>query len=229
MQMDAHDRPALADLSWPRVPAGATVLVPVGATEQHGPHLPLDVDTVIADAVSRAAAQRCGPGVRVAPAVAFGASGEHQDFPGTLSLGTEALTHALVELGRSARTWAARIVFVNGHGGNLDAVTAAVDRLVYEGMDAAWHPCRHGDVHAGRPETSLMLHLNPGRVDLAAARPGATAPLAELLPLLRERGVRAVSPTGVLGDPRGAAADEGAALLEQMAGELVTFLTGGDT
>ncbi len=102
----------LDDIPWPAIPSSPVLLVPVGSTEQHGPHLPLDVDTLIATAVCRGAAERLGRGVLVAPPVAYGASGEHEGFPGTLSIGTEALTVVLVELARSARRWAGRIVFV---------------------------------------------------------------------------------------------------------------------
>src|SRR4051794_27413330 len=99
--------------------AGAwLVLVPVGSTEQHGPHLPLDTDTVIATAVAHGVAAEL-PGTWVAPPISYGSSGEHQSFPGTASIGTEALTHVLVELARSMRTWASRVVFVNAHGGNV--------------------------------------------------------------------------------------------------------------
>src|SRR5712671_2477486 len=95
----------LADLTWPeaaRLAAeGALLAVPVGATEQHGPHLPLSTDTDLAVALcARLAAAR--PGVLAAPPVAYGASGEHQDFPGTLSIGSEAVELLLVELCRSA-------------------------------------------------------------------------------------------------------------------------------
>lgn len=225
--MDSHETPTrvLADAPWPELPADLTLLVPVGSTEQHGPHLPLDVDTAIAVAVCAEAARRCGEGVRVAPPVTYGASGEHQDFPGTISIGTEALASALVELGRSARLWAGRIVFVNGHGGNLDALERAVTRLRAEGTDAAWLPCRHGDGHAGRAETSLMLHLDPARVRLGQAAAGATDPVRDLLPRLRAEGVRAVAPSGVLGDPTGATAEEGRALLARMADEIATTVT----
>jgi creatinine amidohydrolase/Fe(II)-dependent formamide hydrolase-like protein len=82
--------------------ASSAVLVPVGSTEQHGPHLPLDTDTRIATAVARAVAVRLGaasaPGGErylVAPAIAYGDSGEHQSFAGTISIGTEALTMLL--------------------------------------------------------------------------------------------------------------------------------------
>ncbi|EUA28531.1 creatinine amidohydrolase family protein [Mycobacterium intracellulare] len=119
----------------------ASVMIPLGSTEQHGPHLPLDTDTRIATAVARRARARLGDGWLVAPAIAYGASGEHQSFAGTISLGTEALTLLLVEYGRSAGTWARRLVFVNGHGGNVAALGAAVARLRAEGRDAGWCPC----------------------------------------------------------------------------------------
>jgi creatinine amidohydrolase len=114
------------------------------------------------------------------------------------------------------------VLLVNGHGGNLDALRAAVPLLRSEGRDVAWFPCGvpGGDAHAGRTETSLMLHVEPlGVRDLRPA--GVTTPIGQLLPRLRAEGVRAVSPTGVLGDPAGATADEGAALLEQMTARLI--------
>jgi creatinine amidohydrolase len=117
---------------------------------------------------------------------------------------------------------------VNGHGGNLEALRAAVPLLRREGRDAAWFPCgvAGGDAHAGRTETSLMLHVEPGVVHEARAEAGATAPIAELLPRLRAEGVRAVSPNGVLGDPAGASAAEGSALLAGLAGRLVAAVAG---
>src|SRR6516165_984356 len=106
-----------------------SIMVPLGSTEQHGPHLPLDTDTRIATAVARGAATRLEQEWLVAPAIPYGASGEHQSFAGTISIGTEALTMMLVEYGRSAACWARRLVFVNGHGGNVDALSRAVSRL----------------------------------------------------------------------------------------------------
>lgn len=207
----------LVDLTSPSVPNVPTVLVPVGSLEQHGPHLPLDTDTVIADAVARAAAVDL-PGSLVAPPIAYGSSGEHQSFAGTISIGTPTLTAVVVELVRSLRTWAGRVVLVNGHGGNLPALAAAVEQLRAEGHDVAWVPCAAEgmDLHAGRAETSLLLHLCPERVRTDLAEPGSTASLSEILPTMRAGGVAAVSPNGVLGDPTGASADEGRALLHAM-------------
>jgi mycofactocin precursor peptide peptidase len=221
------DPSRLADATWPDAEGRPLVVVPLGSVEQHGRHLPLATDTVLAGAAAEAAAAQL-PGAWVAPALAYGASGEHEGFPGTISIGTAALTALLVEYGRSAGRWAGRLLVVNGHGGNLDALRDAVPLLRQEGRDVAWFPCgvAGGDAHAGRTETSLMLHVEPEGVRTALAAPGATAPLAELLPRLRTEGVRAVSPDGVLGDPTGASAEEGRAQLDDLAGRLVAAAVG---
>lgn len=219
---------ALGRRVWPELvgPPSATVLVPVGSVEQHGPHLPLDTDTRIAEAVARGAAAKLGAGTLVTPAVAFGASGEHEGFPGTMSIGLDATRSVLVELGRSAGRWARRLVFVNGHGGNVSALRAAVELLRAEGRDARWYGCTPPcapDAHAGRAETSLMLALAPDTVRLGLAEAGNTAPLSELMPALRTGGLAAVTENGVLGDPSGANAAEGAAMLDAMVDALCSF------
>lgn len=193
-------------------------MVPSGSTEQHGPHLPLDTDTRIATAVARAVSAQLTPGWLVAPALAYGASGEHQGFAGTISIGTEALTSLLVEYGRSAAHWAQRLVFVNGHGGNVAALRGAVRVLRVEGRDIGWLPCAApgGDAHAGHTETSLLLHIAPAEVRTDRMLAGNGAPLAELLPSMRHGGVAAVSPVGVLGDPTTATAGEGKRIFAEM-------------
>ena len=117
----------LADQTWPEVDGQRVLLVPLGSTEQHGPHLPLDTDTRIAQAIANGAAGQLE--AVVAPALAYGASGEHAGFDGTLSIGTEALRLVLIELVRSAALTFGRIVLVNGHGGNHEATTHAVEQL----------------------------------------------------------------------------------------------------
>ncbi|MGQ0576785.1 MAG: mycofactocin biosynthesis peptidyl-dipeptidase MftE [Pseudonocardia sp.] len=216
----------LGGRTWQQVGLDLAVLVPVGSLEQHGPHLPLDTDARVAAAVA-ARVVAAEPSLVCAPVVGFGASGEHEGFPGTISIGHAALHLLLVELGRSACRWAGRLVFVNGHGGNLPTLAEAVVQLRAEGRDVAWFGCAvaGGDAHAGRTETSIMLALAPGLVRLDRAAAGVTGSLSELMPALRAGGVAAVSVNGVLGDPAGASAAEGEELLAEMAAALAAGLT----
>jgi creatinine amidohydrolase len=215
----------VADLTSPEAAGreGRLLVVPLGSTEQHGPHLPLSTDTDVSVGLAHRLA-RVRADVDVAPAVPYGASGEHAGFPGTLSVGTAALELLLVELVRSATATWPRVLLLSGHGGNAEAVRGAVALLRSESRDVrAWSPSLGGDAHAGRTETSLQLALG-ARVDLGRAQAGATAPLADLLPDLCAGGLRAVSPNGVLGDPAGASAQEGERLLEQAVAALDRWL-----
>ncbi|HEY3262561.1 MAG TPA: mycofactocin biosynthesis peptidyl-dipeptidase MftE [Pseudonocardiaceae bacterium] len=211
----------LAGLRSPQLAGVSPVLaVPLGATEQHGPHLPLGTDTAIAVELCRRLAERL-PRVLVAPAVPYGSSGEHAAFPGTLSIGRAAVELLVVELVRSADAFAG-VVLVSGHGGNLEPLGAAVGLLRSEGRRVlAWLPDGPPtDSHAGRTETSVMLRLAPGGVALGDAEPGDSTPLPRLLHRLRHGGLAAVSPNGVLGDPTGADASEGERILQRWADSL---------
>lgn len=209
----------LASQTWPLVQRAQsdTLVVPVGATEQHGPHLPLATDSRIAEAVARAVVHKHN-GAVLAPTVTIGASGEHAGFPGTLSVGTDALYTYLLELVRhSVPAWS-RVLFVNGHGGNAPALARLAETCDFEKRPIVVHHCHvpGADAHAGRTETSLMLHLHPELVRLDIAEAGNTSPVADLLPAMRSGGVASVSPNGVLGDPTGASADEGRRLLASL-------------
>lgn len=189
------------------------LVVPLGATEQHGPHLPLCTDTAIAVALADAIADAID-GAIAAPPLAYGASGEHADFAGTLSIGAAATELVLVELVRSASATFGAVLIVSTHGGNRGAVERAVARLCGEDRSvAAFFPHFPGDSHAGRTETSLMLALRPSLVRLGLFAAGNCAPLERLMPRLVREGVRAVSSNGVLGDPAGASAAEGKLML----------------
>ncbi|MGX6447837.1 mycofactocin biosynthesis peptidyl-dipeptidase MftE [Patulibacter sp. S7RM1-6] len=225
--------PTLADTRWTDLQEGEgrVLVVPVGATEQHGPHLPMTTDTDIAVALA-AALDRERDDVVVAPPVAFGSSGEHQGFPGTLSIGREATELLLVELGRSATETFRHVLFVSTHGGNVEAVNAAVRRLREERRDVrAWSPGWEGDLHAGHVETSVMLVLAPEAVRTANVVRGETAPLGEILPRMRREGVAGVSASGVLGDATTATAEDGRTLLRRALADLAdtveAWLRGG--
>ncbi|MDS1113842.1 mycofactocin biosynthesis peptidyl-dipeptidase MftE [Gordonia westfalica] len=214
----------LGQCSWPDLDGKViTLVVPLGSVEQHGPHLPLDTDTRIAAAVADVVCERfVAEDVLRAPDLNYGASGEHEGFAGTISIGHDALRGMLIEYGRSACRWARRIVFVNGHGGNTRTLIDAVTRLRYEGRDAAWFPCAFpgADAHAGFTETSVLLHVSPSMVDTARAVAGNREPVGALLGAMREGGVGAVSPNGVLGDPTEATADEGRRLVTEVTDRL---------
>ena len=213
-------------MTWPAATAAAAagrlLAVPLGSTEQHGPHLPLATDTLVATALAHGLAAR-RPDVVVAPALPYGSSGEHAGFSGTLSIGQAALEAVVVELVRSADAWEG-VVLVNGHGGNAEPLARAARTLSGEGRSLLpWspRPTRASlDLHAGRTETSLLLCLAPQLV--GADRPAGAVDLepAAALAAMRRGGVRAVADNGVVGDPAGASAEEGREMLEAMVADL---------
>lgn len=199
------------------------LIVPVGACEQHGPHLPLDTDLRIATALAEALVGKYDEGeMLITPPLAITASGEHASFPGTLSIGSSVMEQVVIELVRSA-DWSAGVVLVNGHGGNRLPVERAVRVLRSEQRRVlAWWPkVAGGDAHAGDTETSIMLALAPDLVRMHRAEAGNTEPLADLLDEMVAGGVRAVSDNGVLGDPRHATASHGRTLLTHLIIDLV--------
>jgi mycofactocin system creatininase family protein len=230
--LSARSAMSLAELTWGdaqrRGSDPITLAVPLGATEQHGPHLPLTTDTEIAaELVARLARARAD--VVAAPAVPYGSSGEHAGFAGTVSIGQEAVQRLLIELCRSATDSFARILLVSAHGGNREPLARAVTQLQREGRAIrSWEPSWSGDAHAGHTETSIMLALAPDRVWMDQAQLGVVEPIESLLPRLKREGVRAVSPNGVLGDPVGACAQAGQELLDRAETELVKLLDGWD-
>jgi len=215
----------LIDMTWPEVEAVAAnsvLAVPVGSTEQHGPHLPFTVDTEIAAALCDRLGQ-VRDRVVVAPAFAYGSSGEHAAFPGSLSIGQQGVETLLVELVRSADAFAG-VLLVNGHGGNSGAVSRAVRRLGQESRQVTcWSPSGSAvDSHAGRTETSVMLALRPESVRLDRLEAGDRRPLNQIMPLLVRSGVVSVSANGVLGDPGGASCGEGRRVLEHWTAGLLS-------
>ncbi len=237
-----ENRRHLAELRFPQVNELLTersILVqPVGAIEQHGPHLPLDTDLVVATEVAEAAVAERGDEVDawLLPPLAYSKSNEHAWAPGTIWLSASTLLAVLDDLGRcAAMTPARRLVFLNGHGGNSALLGVALRELrLHHGLlTFLAHPSVPADqgggspaaelgmgIHGGTDETSLMLHLRPERVALD----GVTRNVPEHLAAnehVRFGGPVAFGwlsndfgPGGYIGDPTPATAERGKALFE---------------
>lgn len=226
--------------------AGGLVLLPTGAVEQHGPHLPLDTDSFTASVVAtRAATLVAEFPVLVLPPVWWGLSPYWMVFPGTITLRAETLMELLVDIGTSvARHGFRRMVIVNGHGGNAGLIQAAAVKASSEAFQVAalsyWDLVPEemqrltardaGSIgHAGELETSLQLHLQPDCVDLGAVQPGDGLDLAARA-ATEGRGVylppnpQAESPSGVYGLPHAATAAKGEALLAAAADALARLI-----
>jgi creatinine amidohydrolase len=211
----------LGSMTWTEID-DTIVVVPVGSCEQHGPHLPLATDTIVAVALAERLAARRSDCV-VAPPLTITASGEHRGFPGTLSIGTEIMAGVVIELVRSA-DWAAGIVLVNGHGGNVTAMQRAAEVFDVERRDVLmwWPSMSDADPHAGHTETSLLLAIDADLVHLDRATPGPVPTLPELI----SEGVRPLSPSGVLGDPTTASVGAGERILSTLVDQLVGAVDG---
>jgi creatinine amidohydrolase len=214
------------------------LVLPIGATEQHGPHLPFNTDTVVAETVAEAAVEAAGAAVDAwtLPTLAITKSNEHAWSPGTLWLSARTLLAVLEDIGRCvAATPARRLVFMNGHGGNSALLNVACRelRLAFGLQTFLAHPSvppDHGGaspaeefgmgIHGGLDETSIMLHLRPELVDLAAGFRNVPEQLAAADHVRFGGDVsfgwlsNDFGPAGHIGDPTGASAERGKVLFE---------------
>ncbi|KRE17845.1 creatininase [Bosea sp. Root381] len=235
------------------LPAESTVAVlPLAAIEQHGPHLPVSVDTTVMNAML-ALAMPLVPAeldVLVLPTQAICKSNEHLHSPGTLTLGWETAIRSWIEIGESVkRAGLRKLILVTSHGGNIDpAKIVARELRVNHGMVAvntAWTafglpPGLYGDldahhgIHAGDIETSLMLYFRPDLVDMSKAalfKPRTVEMAEEGYSWLRPTGLHAMAwmaqdihPSGAAGDASLATAEKGKATAEHQAKGFVELL-----
>jgi creatinine amidohydrolase len=212
-----------------RAGSGAIGLVPVGALEQHGAHLPIGTDWMTAESVCVAAAGRARADVLVAPPLGTGFSPHPRAFGATVSLRRATFANLLRDVVRTLREWLPRLVLVNGHGGNRGPLTTlAIEErcltanyweLVSAEERRSFFPADHGSIgHAGQAETSFLLTLAPDlvRTPFTAFEPIAPGETALLIPDMGE--------TGVLGDASAGDAERGARFLAAAAEALAAHL-----
>jgi creatinine amidohydrolase/Fe(II)-dependent formamide hydrolase-like protein len=239
----------LGELAWPdaarRLAETDVALLPVGAVEQHGPHLPLDTDAFDADFSARAAAARCrSPKPLVLPLIPYGVSYHHEDFPGTLAVSPGALSRMVHEVGMAAAAHGIKkLVIVNGHGGNVPALQFAAQLINRDARiftcvesgetsdaDLAELVSSDNDVHAGELETSTSLALRPHLVRMERAEAFVPSFSSRYLDFSSTRSVEwyartaRISESGVLGDPTRATAEKGRRAWELTIKHLVRFL-----
>jgi creatinine amidohydrolase/Fe(II)-dependent formamide hydrolase-like protein/7-cyano-7-deazaguanine synthase in queuosine biosynthesis len=236
-------------LTWPeaqnRLKEVDVALLPVGSTEQHGKHLPLDTDSFDADYLARQVAAACSdPKPLVFPLIPYGVSYHHEDFSGTLSISPKTLSELVYEVGMSAaRHGITKLVIVNGHGGNIPALQFAAQMI---NRDARIFTCVEtgetserdiqdltetpNDVHGGEIETSTTLAIRPECVRTDQMRKFIPRFSSRYLNFSSKRSVEwfarisRISPSGVLGDPTKATKEKGEKMWAIMIEHLTEFI-----
>ncbi|MFB6104093.1 MAG: creatininase family protein [Halobacteriaceae archaeon] len=222
----------LSEATWPDVADADTDLavLPVGSTEQHGPHAPLGTDTITAAAVADAGTDAYDGAVVVAPTIPVGVSAEHRQFTGTLWLSPDTFRSVIRDVVTSlASHGLTRVVVVNGHGGNTPALGEVCAALTREGtaftVPFTWFDSVDADVgHAGRVETSVLQAVAPDTVRDDRREPGADAWGEWVAGVNLAVDTIEFTETGVVGDPTQADAATGEALLDTAAAALATLL-----
>jgi creatinine amidohydrolase len=245
------------ELTWPQVREAAAercvAVIPIATIEDHGPHLPIDADLRLCNAVCEAAVSRAADRAVLVPSINHGYTPHHMDFPGAITIGAHTLIDYGVDVCRSlARHGFEKLLIVNGHGSNTPFVdiiarlsvvetgvlTAAVNYWAAPGVRDVAEGLRESEKvggmnHACEFETSLYLAIEPDLVDMSKAvreqshRPSEnywTDLIAGDGPLAMMEHWSALSTTGVMGDPTKASAAKGRALLEAAANGVVVLI-----
>ncbi len=242
----------LEEMNWPDIKtaiAGGmkTVLVAVGSTEQHGPHLPTMTDALIGDVVAERVAAKLGNAL-VGRTISVGCSEHHLAFPGTISLKSATLKMVINDyIDSLLRSGFKKIVFVPSHGGNFAPVRDAIDearrrhpdaditgftdlmrfiKIFYDASAEFGISEEESGGHAGESETSIMMALRGHLIPLDRLAPGYIGPAGEReLKIIFEQGMPALTQNGILGDPRKATAEKGEAYLKKLVNCLVEEIT----
>ncbi len=222
-----------------------TVVVPLGSTEQHGLHLPLGTDAILGEAIGDRVARALGNAL-LAPAITIGCSEHHMDFAGSLTLSKETFSAVVADVCRSLTHHGfGHIALIPTHGGNFAPLAKAVkairpelsgvNLIAYTNlmgfMDEIFRACKAREVtpeqaggHSGEFETSLMLSVRPDLVAMDEAQPGYVGDQLSIAAVVFEKGFRAATENGVLGDPSDASAANGEAYLAAITDLLVGFI-----
>lgn len=249
LMVDGPRSHILGELTWPmarhRLTEVDVALLPVGAIEQHGPHLPLDTDAFDAEHLAQEVASACSdPKPLVLPLIPYGVSYHHEDFDGTISISPDTLSRLVYEVGMNmARQGVKKLVIVNGHGGNTPALKFAaqnINRDAYifttvdtgesSDADVASIAETPGDVHSGEIETSTVLATRPHLVRMDRAESFVPKFSSQYLDFSSKRGLEwyartaKISPSGVMGDPTKASEEKGRRIWAVMVRNMVEFV-----
>ena len=243
----------LVNLSGPAANAALTadsiLVLPTGAIEHHGPHLPLSTDYLMADMIGRVVvetAASAGQDVWLLPSLAYTKSDEHHWASGTVWLNWDTLMQTVVDIGRSiAATPAKTLVFYNGHGGNIALLQVALRELrrrfglrtflmgtgIIAGDGDVGPDERGFGIHGGHEETSMILHLRPDLVDMTKADRWIPDHMADLKHIKFNGGPVSFGwlsndfgPVGVIGDATGATAEHGRVIFDRAVANGVSAL-----
>ena len=245
----------LANLTWPQIKKLApelTICIPLGSTEQHGHHLAVSTDSTLVGKLAEAVEKELSDSLILAPTVPLGSSDHHLAFPGTLSISPRHYTEIILDLIRSVRTWGAkRLVFINGHGGNITPVGQALNSLTPEEQKSitvsivsywllapevfAGHARMDTPQlsHACEYETSMMQYLAAEKVDMnsfkAAHHPRTGQPLDAGFGfppagVMNAESFAQLTTTGHLGAPDLANPEKGRFLFESAVSAMVNYL-----
>ncbi|MCD6530661.1 creatininase family protein [Candidatus Bathyarchaeota archaeon] len=247
------------EMSWPEIKKAVkeerVPLIPVGSTEQHGPHLPTMTDAFLCFEVCKRAAEKIPSEAVVLPPLSYGYNEHHLDFPATIHIDFKPWIDFLLCICKSlAHHGFRRIIIVNGHGSNTALAEIAARRATLETnalcasltyLNLGWDKVKgllEGECgHAGELETSLMLYLKPELVDMSKARRDWSYPKSKYIrwgwsPEFESFAVSGgnvqfmdwisrISNTGVLGDPTKATREKGRRILEIFVDELANFIS----